>query len=50
VVQCLPVKREGWALQFDTLTEAEKQKVYDTGHNVSGSTGVYRHQFRAPKR
>ena len=50
VVQCLPVKREAWALQFETLTDADKQHVYDTGLNVSGSTGVYRQQFRAPKR
>jgi hypothetical protein len=50
VVQCLPVKREAWALQFETLTDADKQHVYDTGLSVSGSTGVYRQQFRAPKR
>jgi hypothetical protein len=50
VVQCLPVKREAWALQFETLSEAEKQRVYDTAGNVAGSTGVYRHDFRAPKR
>ena len=50
VVQCLPVRREAWALQFETLSEAEKQRVYDTAGNVAGSTGVYRHDFRAPKR
>ncbi len=50
VVQCLPVKREAWALQFENLTETDKQHVYDTGLHVSGSTGAYRQQFRAPKR
>ena len=50
VVQCLPVKRETWALRFENLTETEQRQVYDTGLNVSGSTDVYRHQFRAPKR
>ena len=50
VVQCLPVKREAWALQFENLTDADKRHVYDTGQNVSGSTGVYRQQYRAPKR
>lgn len=50
VVQCLPVKRESWLLQFEAMTEAEKQKVYDTSASVAGSTGLYRHQFRAPKR
>jgi hypothetical protein len=50
VVQCLPVKREAWALQFQTLTEAQQQRVYGTAHDISGSTGLYRHQFRSPKR
>jgi hypothetical protein len=50
VVQCLPVKRESWSLQFDAMTEAEKHKVYDMSAGVAGSTGLYRHQFRAPKR
>ena len=50
VVQCLPVKREAWTLQFENLTDADKRQVYDTGQNVAGSTGVYRQQFRAPKR
>jgi hypothetical protein len=50
VVQCLPVKRENWSLQFAAMTDAEKQKVYDTSASVAGSTGVYRHQFRALKR
>ena len=50
VVQCLPVKRETWALQFETLTDADSKRVYDTSKNVSDSTDLYRHQFRAPKR
>jgi hypothetical protein len=50
VAQCLPVKREAWALQFDTLTGAEQQTVYGTAFDIQASTGVYRHQFRAPKR
>ena len=50
VVQCLPVKRETWALQFEALTDAESKRVYDTSKNVSDSTDLYRHQFRAPKR
>jgi hypothetical protein len=32
------------------MTDEEKQRVYDAGADISGSTGVYRHQFRAPKR
>jgi hypothetical protein len=50
VVQCVPVKRETWALQFENLTDADKKHVYDTGFNVSSSIGLYRQQFRAPKR
>jgi hypothetical protein len=50
VVQCVPVKRETWALQFENLSDADKKNVYDTGLNVSSSIGVYRQQFRAPKR
>jgi hypothetical protein len=50
VVQCVPVKRETWALQFENLSDADKKNVYDTGLNVSSSIGLYRQQFRAPKR
>ena len=50
VVQCLPVKRENWSLQFASMNEAEKQRAYEIGQDVSGSTGVYRHDFRAAKR
>ena len=50
VVQCVPIKRENWSLQFSSMTDAEKQRVYDAATDISGSTGVYRHQFRAPKR
>jgi hypothetical protein len=50
VVQCLPVKRENWSLNFASMTEAETARVYELGHDVAQSTGVYRQQFRAPKR
>lgn len=50
VAQCIPVKREKWPLQFEALTNEAKDRVYETGTSIAQDTGVYRHQFRAPKR
>jgi len=50
MAQCIPIRRESWELRFEDIGEAEKQKVYGTSASVSNSTGVYREQFRSPKR
>jgi hypothetical protein len=50
VAQCLPVKRESWAGQFDVLSEEETVRLVETRDAVLQSSDVYRRKFRAPKR
>jgi hypothetical protein len=50
VAQCLPVKREIWAMRTETLTDEESRRVHDLSRAVVRDTGIYRRQFRAPKR
>jgi hypothetical protein len=50
VAQCLPVKRESWDGQFDALSSADIQRMVETQRALLSEPGVYRRQFRAPKR
>jgi len=50
VAQCLPVKREVWNADFDELTAEGFARLIETQDATSHETGVYRRQFRAPKR
>jgi hypothetical protein len=50
VAQCIPVKRESFAEQFDTLTPEAAARLLATGIAVNIETGTYRREFRAPKR
>jgi hypothetical protein len=50
VAQCLPVKRESWSARFDVLSGDAAARLIETRDALSRQTGVYRHQFRAPKR
>ena len=50
VAQCLPVKRESWVGQIETLSDEEVQRVTELSTAVARDTGIYRRQFRAPKR
>jgi trimethylamine:corrinoid methyltransferase-like protein len=50
IAQCLPVKRESWTAQIDTLSESEVQRVHELSTAVLRDTGIYRRQFRAAKR
>ena len=50
VAQCLPVKRESWGARFETLSEEATARLNDTRAAMAQETGVYRRQFRAPKR
>lgn len=50
IAQCLPVKRESWTAQIDTLSESEAQRVHELSTAVLRDTGIYRRQFRAAKR
>jgi len=50
IAQCLPVKRETWIGRFDTLSAEETDRLVQTRNAIGEETGVYRRNFRAPKR
>jgi hypothetical protein len=50
VAQCVPIKRETFTEQFDLIAGDAVKRLHDTGTAVSREQGVYRRQFRAPKR
>jgi hypothetical protein len=50
VVQCLPIKREGWAAQFDVWSDEDTAHMVELRDELLRETGIYRRQFRAPKR
>jgi len=50
VAQCIPVKREHIVEEFGALSEEAARKLLSTAGAISGETGIYRRQFRAPKR
>jgi len=50
VAQCLPFKRDRWIAQFGTITGEAAARLHETATAVSRARGVYRRQFRAPKR
>jgi hypothetical protein len=50
VVQCLPVKRESWSGDFEALSEEDTTRLLAMKKAIAREAGVYRRQFRAPKR
>jgi hypothetical protein len=50
VAQCLPVRRENWTERFEVLSGDAVEHMTKTHLDLRQETGVYRHQFRAPKR
>ena len=50
VAQCLPVKRESWASRFEVLSGEATTRLIETQDAMAQMAGVYRRQFRAPKR
>jgi hypothetical protein len=50
VAQCVPVKRESWAGQFETLSGEDTTRLLAMKKVLRRDPGVYRRQFRAPKR
>ncbi|MFL6932077.1 MAG: hypothetical protein ACJ8FK_19360, partial [Xanthobacteraceae bacterium] len=50
VAQCLPIRRESWTEEFETITGATAERFREIGNAVTAGMGLYRHQFRAPKR
>jgi hypothetical protein len=50
VAQCVPVKRESWSESFETLSSGGVAQMAKTRLAIAQEIGVYRRQFRAPKR
>lgn len=50
VAQCVPVKRENWVARCETLTPAENDRLFQVRDAIARESGVYRRQYRAPKR
>jgi hypothetical protein len=47
VAQCIPVKRETWAMTTQTFTAETTQRVHDLSSAIYRETGIYRRQYRA---
>jgi len=50
VAQCIPVKREMWSARFGTIVGDAVARLQVTAAAVTSERGVYRRQYRAPKR
>jgi hypothetical protein len=50
VAQCLPVKREIWNATFEEMSAEGVMRMMETQDATAREAGVYRRQFRAPKR
>jgi len=47
VAQCIPVKREKWAVRTAAFTSEDTRRAYEQMTEVAGEQGVYRRRFRA---
>jgi hypothetical protein len=50
VAQCIAMKRENWSEQFDVLSQDAAQRLLATANAIAEDAGVYRREFREPKR
>jgi hypothetical protein len=50
IAQCLPVRRENWTAQFETLSDETNVRFFEMKKTLGTETDVYRRQYRAPKR
>ena len=50
VAQCIPVKREKWASKIEAMSTEAAVRLHDTATSVANEFGIYRREFRAPKR
>ena len=50
VAQCIPFKREKWTSQFETLSSEAAGRLNKTASMIANEFGIYRREFRAPKR
>jgi hypothetical protein len=50
VVQCIPFKRAKWTSRTETLSPEAALRLNETATAIADEFGVYRREFRAPKR
>ena len=50
VAQCIPVKRELWTSQCEALSPDAAERLHETAVRITNEFGIYRREFRAPKR
>jgi hypothetical protein len=50
VAQCIPVKRELWTSQCEALSRDAAERLHETAVKIANEFGIYRREFRAPKR
>ena len=50
VAQCLPVKRENWGGRFETLSDDDASRLFQSRAEILQGNDVYRHKYRAGKR
>ncbi|HLI14284.1 MAG TPA: hypothetical protein VKY65_22030 [Alphaproteobacteria bacterium] len=50
VAQCIPVKREAWALRCGTLSAEATQRIIELRRTLADQRDAYRRRFRAGKR
>ena len=50
VAQCIPVKREKWSSKIEAMSPEAAARLHETASSVANEFGIYRREFRAPKR
>jgi hypothetical protein len=50
IAQCMPMKRESWNADFTELSQENYARVVETQDALASVQGIYRRQFRVPKR
>jgi hypothetical protein len=50
IAQCIPVKRENWTGQFESLTAEAMTHMIEMKERLARESDIYRRHYRAPKR
>ena len=50
IAHCMPVKREKWTARFEVLSREAAERLSETANTIANEFGIYRREFRAPKR
>lgn len=50
VAQCVPIRRDVWQAHFETMADDAISPLQQSAAALATEEGIYRRQFRAPKR